>query len=83
MIIQNSITKFELQSDLTNAVDKWKEFIPTNCATWKQFKAHFGKEIKKVKWGQGTLKHVGITNTVWEQVEKNQVLAENILAQQK
>ena len=82
-IIRHALTQFELQSDLVDAVDKWKELPEADRTTWKQFKTHFGKEIKKIKRGQGTLKQVGIANAVHEQVATNQVLAENILAHQQ
>ena len=82
-MIRHALTQFEIQSDLTDAVDKWKYPTPANRDTWAKFKTHFGKEIKKVKRGQGTLDKIGIANAVEEQLSTNRVLAENILAQQR
>jgi hypothetical protein len=51
-------------------IEAWKKF-PWADKTWKNFKSHFTRKINDNKSDTSTLKAIGMTNAVKEQVDQN------------
>jgi hypothetical protein len=69
-LIRHGLNQFKEHLDLKLNVKTWKQ-LPRAEKTWKKFKSHFTKAINDNKSNTGTLKAIGIANTVKEQVDQS------------
>jgi hypothetical protein len=78
-LIRHGLNHFKEHINLKADVKAWKNLSRTG-KTWKQFKLLFTKAINENKSDTGTLKAIGIANSVKEQVNQNKE-NQRILAQ--
>ena len=70
VLICQGINQLKKHIDLNEVVDYWKKKIASQ-KTWKKFKTHFKKSVKKNQKCSSTLREIEISNQDKEQVETN------------